>query len=118
MRLSRKNELLRENCILSTILHFQNFSSLLVSCFLRKLVTITIFELGRSDKPTSPAFQVIKNQWPEVPSSQVSSAGLEELPGPHNTADLNGVAADVEVAAAVEPGGPKTTHNDPVFAIN
>ena len=49
-----------------------------------------------------------------------------ELPAPHNTVVLTGIVADVAVvvavaavvAVAIEPTGPKTTHNKPVFAFN
>ena len=75
------------------------------------------YEPARSGKPTSPAFQVFNYQVPEVPSIQVPMAKDRrlELPAPHNTVSLNGTVA---VVAAIEPTGPKTTHNKPVFAFN
>jgi len=64
-------------------------------------------------------FQVSNYQVPEVPSIQVPMAKDRrlELPAPHNTEDLTGPVVEAEVGA-IEPTGPKTTHNNPVLVSN
>ena len=63
-------------------------------------------------------FQVSNYQVPEVPSIQVPMAKDRrlELPAPHNTVDLVGTGD--AVVEAIQPTGPKTTHNNPVVTIN
>ena len=64
-------------------------------------------------------FQVSNYQVPEVPSIQVPMAKDRrlELPAPHNT-DAHIGKVVVAVVEAIEPTGPKTTHNNPVLVSN